>query len=132
LAQGIPARLTRPELRRFGLSLGAAFLALAGLLWWREHLAAATFAGVLGTGLALAGLVIPGRIGAVYRAWMGFALALSRVTTPVFMAVLYFVVLTPIGVLRRLFGGNPLTARHRPATVWVPRAQPRGDLERRF
>lgn len=132
MAQGIPARLTHAELRRFGATVGVAFLALGSLLWWRDHLVAAPVVGALGGLLAAAGLAVPGRLGLVYRVWMGFAVALSKVTTPVFMAILYFVVLTPIGFLRRLLGGNPLTAHHRSPSVWVPRTSPRGDLERQF
>jgi hypothetical protein len=39
---------------------------------------------------------------------MKLAHALSKVTTPIFMGIVYFVVLTPIGFIRRSFGGNPL------------------------
>jgi hypothetical protein len=87
---------------------------------------------VIAGALTLGGLVIPGSLGPVYRAWMGFAHALSRVTTPIFMGIVYFLVITPIAVIRRAVGGNPLRA-HRGATGWVNRKDdPRGDLSRQF
>ena len=58
----------------------------------------------LGIVLVLAGLVVPRLLGKVYAGWMGFALVLSKVTTPIFMGVIYFVVLTPTGFLMRMFG----------------------------
>ena len=43
---------------------------------------------------------------------MGLAHAISKVTTPIFMGVVYFVVITPIGFIRRrAFGSNPLSPR---------------------
>ena len=47
-------------------------------------------------------------LGPVERAWMGLAHAISKVTTPIVMGVMYLLVLTPVGLLRRRFGGNPL------------------------
>ncbi len=132
MAQGSPARLTAPEGRKFAFTLAAAFGVLAALLWWRERATASTVLGTVAALFALAGLVLPGRLGPVYRAWMGFAHALSRVTTPIFMAVVYFVVITPIALLRRAFGGNPLRA-HQGESGWVDRdREPRGDLTRQF
>jgi hypothetical protein len=65
---------------------------------------------------------------------MAFAVAISKVTTPIVMGVLYFVVITPVGLVMRLFGHNALTRSRTPASVWVRRAPSarRGDLERQF
>lgn len=132
MAEGSPARLSPAEGRKFAFTLGAAFGALAGLLWWREHPIAAAVLGGVAAAFGAGGLFVPGRLGPVYRAWMGFAHAISRVTTPIFMGVVYFLVITPIGFVRRIIGGNPLRA-HRGESGWVDRrVQPRGDLTRQF
>jgi Saxitoxin biosynthesis operon protein SxtJ len=132
LAQASPARLTAAEGRTFALTLAAAFGGLAGLLWWRERPAIAVpFLGVAGA-FALAGLLFPARLGPVYRGWMGLAHAISRVTTPIFMGVVYFLVITPVGLVRRAIGRNSLRA-HQGSTGWVDRqGSPRGDLSRQF
>lgn len=130
---GVPARLSPAEGRKFAFTVGAAFLGLAALFWWRGHPFPMRAAGAIGALLVLAGLVIPGRLGPVHRAWMGLAHAISKVTTPVFMGLLYFMVLTPAGILRRTLGRNPLV---RPAgpSYWIARdaAHRRSDLERQF
>ena len=132
MAHGIPARLSPAEGRKFALTVGAAFVALAGITWWRGHERFATVAGALGAAFLLAGLLAPGQLGLIYRGWMAFGLALSKITTPIFMGIVYFVVITPIGVLRRAFGKNALIARGT-TTVWATRdLQASSDLNRQF
>jgi hypothetical protein len=65
--------------------VGGAFVALAGVAWWRGRHTIAIGLGALGTTLGLLGLLVPTRLGPVNRAWMGLATLLSRVTTPLFM-----------------------------------------------
>jgi hypothetical protein len=132
LAHGSPARLTASEGRKFAFTLATAFGALAALLWWRERRTVAAVLGVVAAAFAVAGVLLPGRLGPVHRGWMGLAHVISRVTTPIFMGVVYFLVITPVGVLRRALGGNPLRA-HQGSSGWVDRqASPRGDLTRQF
>ena len=74
---------------------------------------------------------MPGRLGPLYRAWMGLALLLSKVTTPILMAIIYFAVITPIGLLLRVFGRDPLAGGGR----WMARAAGAPDpkrMERQF
>jgi hypothetical protein len=122
------------ELRKFGLLVGGAFLALAGLLFWRQKATAVvTPFAIIGALLVVLGLAAPRLLALVYKGWMRFAVALSKITTPIFMGVIYFVILTPIGALMRLFGRNPLR-RDQGGTDWVTRpATARGSaLDRQF
>jgi hypothetical protein len=132
LAERVPARLSPAEGRKFGLTVGAAFAVLAGITWWRDHeLLLRAFAGISGA-LILAGLVVPARLGPVFRAWMGLALLISRVTTPIFLAIVYFLVIAPVGLLMRLLGRNPL--RHEPegGSLWLSRPKERGTMSNQF
>ncbi len=115
-------RLTTAEGRRFGLTVGLAFAVFAGVAWWRAHPTASTVLGSLGAVLILAGLLIPTMLGPVERGWMGLAHLISKVTTPIVMGLMYLLVLTPVGFLRRSFGGNPLV--HAPAERSYWRARP--------
>jgi hypothetical protein len=139
VAERISARLSgRPwsaaEGRRFGLTLGAAFALLGGLLWWRGHAVAALASIALATVVAAAGLVIPTRLEPVERAWMKLAHALSWVTTPLFMGVVYFLVITPTGMVRRSLGRSALRRPRSAPSYWVARdiTARRSDLERQF
>ena len=135
MAAAIPARLTTAEGRRFGLTVGLAFLALAAVAWWRGRIPAEVGFGTLGALLVLAGLVIPTRLGPVLRAWMGLAHAISKVTTPVFLGVVFYGVVTPVAMLMRLFGARPLAQPERGTSGWVaraPEARRRLDMQRQF
>ncbi len=131
----VPARLSPAEGRRFGLTVGAAFVALAGALWWRGHGAAASVPAACGILLGLAGLVAPTRLGPLQRAWMRVASALSKVTTPIFLGVAYFGVIAPMGLLLRVSRRNALRRLPPQPSFWIPReasARRRRDMERLF
>jgi hypothetical protein len=138
LAHGIPARLTgwtAAEGRKFAFTVGAAFLVLAGIVWWRDHVTVAIVFASVGAALGLAGLVAPGKLGPVYRAWMKLALLISKVTTPIFMGVTYFLVLAPVGMFMRLLGRNPMARKPADGSFWITRPDGparRGDLKRQF
>src|SRR5688500_11375622 len=132
VAHPVPARLTAAAGRAFGLTVGIAFLALGALVAWRGHAVAAAALGLLGAVLSLAGLLIPHRLGPVQRSWMALAVAMSKVTTPIVMGVVYFLVLTPMGILRRTLGHDPLVPPLE-GTRWFARsAETRSDLTRQF
>jgi hypothetical protein len=133
LAAGIPARLTPAEGRKFGFTVGGAFLVLSGIMWWRQHETPMYLFIGLGSLLILGALVIPGKLGPVYRGWMKFGEAISKVTTPIFMGIVFFGVLTPTAFIKRLFGGNKLVPNRAAATYWQDRGENRrGDLKRQF
>lgn len=120
------------EGRKFGLLVGGVLVLLALLWLWRGRaIASVATAGAIGVLLVAAGLVAPARLEQPYRWWMAFARILSRVTTPIFMAVMYYGLLTPVALLRRAIGGNPLVARSTDG-FWVERNARRGSMERQF
>jgi len=125
--------LSPAEGRKFGLTVGASFVVVTGMLWWRGHEIPMFLTAGLGLVLVLAGLAIPGRLGPARAAWMGLAQLIAKVTGPVFMGIVYFLVLTPAGGLVRLFTGNPLARQHGSGTTWVTRTVgQRTDMRRQF
>ena len=133
MAERVSARLTPSEGRRFAFPVGGAFLVLAAISLWRGHYWPPRILGGLGVILLLAGVVLPGRLGPVSRAWMGLAHLLSKITTPIFLGVVYFVVMTPIGLIRRLMGKNPLRHRAPDGSYWMsPPSGGRSDLTTQF
>lgn len=125
---------TAPQGRRFALTVGAAFLVFAGVAWWRGHPALTGALGALGGILAVLAMAAPSRLGPIERGWMALAHAISKVTTPIVMGVMYLLVLYPVGVLRRVIGGNPLEHRVHDASYWQHRAPSgrRSSMQRQF
>jgi hypothetical protein len=133
VAHQVPARLTTRERRKFGLTVGIAFLVIAGISRWRGHDVAPLILASIGAALFVAGIVLPQVLGPVYRWWMGLARVLSKVTTPIFMGIVYFLVLTPIGILRRVFGSTPIEAKARDGSYWMPhQSSSQGSMTRQY
>ena len=134
MASRVSARLTKAEGRQFAFTVGAAFVALAAVAWWRGRPSACGVLGGLGLLLIVAGLTIPAQLGPIQRAWMGLAHLISKVTTPVFLGVVFFLAITPVGWLMRLFGSRPLRRPPGP-TAWItraPEARRSLDMHRQF
>lgn len=129
----VPARLSASEGRKFAFTVGAAFAVLGAVVWWRGLTTAAQVFGGLAGLLLVLGTVVPSKLGPVQRAWMGLALLISKVTTPIFMGVVYFVVVTPISLGMGVFGKRPLRVRPA-ASYWKerPEGARRSDLTRQF
>jgi hypothetical protein len=118
---GVPQSSKR-ELRKFGLTVGPAFLALGAISAWRGHVIAPRVLWTLGTFLVVPGLVAPRILGPVQRAWMAFAERLGTFNTRLILGLLFYVVFTPVGFVMRLFR-DPMTRSLRDGAPshWVRR-----------
>lgn len=115
--------------RDFGLLVGGVLLAFGG--WWlyRGKYAALSYL-LLASGatLVLLGALRPQLLVVPNRLWMGLAEAMGFVMTRVILGVVYFLFVTPIGIVRRLFGGDPLGRRaKRTESYWKPYTERRRD-----
>ena len=119
--------------RRFGLVVGAVFAALGG--WWLirgKFQPAAPYVLGLGALLVLLGLVFPRALVIPNRLWMGLAEALSFVMTRVILGLVFCLLVTPIGLLRRMLGGDPLRRRAGPAQSYWTRYSSRQSNARHY
>jgi hypothetical protein len=110
------------EDRRFGFVVGSAFGLLGAVLFfWRHRVAAGSAFAGLGALLVVLALVAPVLLAAPHRLWMAFARGMGRVNTAVFLSIIFFLVLTPLGFLMRILGRDELRRRRAaPGTMWVP------------
>lgn len=105
---------------------------LAAVALWREHGVVATVLGSAAGVFLLGGLLLPTRIGPLQDAWMALARGISRITTPIVMGIIYFFVITPMGLLRRNLGRHPLRRPLHDGSYWVTRPESASDLKRQF
>lgn len=122
--------------RAFGLVF-VVVLALIGLApiwrgtsprWWSLALAAALF---------VVASLIPRVLSPLNWLWFKLGLLLHAVVNPVVMALLFFTTVTPIGLIMRAMGKDPLRLRRDPAatTYWIERRPPgpeAGTMPRQF
>lgn len=131
------ARETPRNLRVFGAVLAAllAWLALRGTSLRHPSWAALTpgalaLLAVAGTCLLLA-LAAPLSLIVIYRPWMRVARVLGRVSSTVLLGLVFFAVVTPLGLVMRLFGWDPFGLRRpRDASFWHRRDPSLDDGQR--
>lgn len=106
--QAIP-ELDRRGLREFGLVTGAAIVVIFGLFFpWMLGLDWPLWPWIVAAPLWLLALVRPSWLRWTYRAWMRFGLLASRVTTPLLLGIVFFVMISPMAMVRRLRGKDPM------------------------
>lgn len=122
---GREAKVEGSSDRSFGAVFAAVF-AIVGL-WpltggggvriWSLGIAAA---------FALAALARPGLLAPLNRLWMRFGLLLHRVVSPLVMGMLFYLTVTPTGMLMRALGKDPLRLRRDPGaqSYWIERDPP--------
>ena len=127
--------LDRKGLRNFALSNGAIIAVLFGIfLPWLFEFGRPVWPWILALALAVAGLTIPMSLRPVYRGWMRFALLLSKITTPIIMGIIYYLVITPIGLFRRLFARDAMARNKDDSSSYrvASRKPAPGSLKRPF
>lgn len=106
----------------FGLVVGGVFILLG--LWWlyRGKFVGAAYALVpLGVLLILLALLTPRALVYPNKVWMFVGECLSFVSTRIILALVFFLVITPIGLVKRLLGWDPLHRRsRREESYWRP------------
>ena len=124
----IRAVVTLSEDRKFGWTVGGVFAVLGALLFWRHRTTAGTVAASLGGTLLLLAAVAPALLAAPHRGWLAFARILGRVNSAIFLFLTFFLVLTPLGFVLRLFGRDELRRRGKaPQSMWTPYPERNGD-----
>jgi hypothetical protein len=116
--------ISTKSLRKFGLSVGAVFCLLALWMFLKNHFPLPlTILGIVGVLLMVMGLIVPKALKEIYKVWMGMAFAIGWVVSRILLAILFFLVITPIGFIAHLFGNEFMdikTNRVRD-TYWVRR-----------
>lgn len=106
--------MPRRTILRFAIVVSGALLLLA---WVQRGRGAPPWLwlGMLGIAvvLTLCALIAAPRLAPVYRGWMRFGEALAWVNTRVLLTLVFFLVVTPIGLVMRLFRRSPMATRPR-------------------
>ena len=123
------------ELRQFGLMFFPAFLAMIAWITYRatgSWIVPSICLGLAVLSLAL-GAMAPAAMRSIWIVTMYVTFPIGFVISHVLMAIVYYLVVTPAGLLLRLFKGDPLQRSADPAakSYWIRRPdQP--DSERYF
>lgn len=112
-----------PSERSFGLLFAA--VAAAAMLWcaWRGFICLAVLFAAASLALAAAAVRVPSLLAVPNRLWFRLGMLLNKVVSPVVLGAMFFLVVTPVGLIRRMMGGDALRLKLRTpeATYWVER-----------
>jgi predicted acyltransferase len=97
----------KKELRKFAITISVALGVFGGLVLWRKGQAGLILLAI-GVVIFLAGLVWPKSLALLHKAWMALALALGFIMSHIILALVYYVVLTPIGFIMKIVRRDPL------------------------
>ena len=106
--------------RSFGLSVGGVLVAIALFLAWRGRIERATILGSIGAALVILGLTAPKLLKYPSMVWWKFAMALGYVNARVILTIAFAIVLTPVGLVWRLTGHDPLARKRQHWRGWTP------------
>jgi hypothetical protein len=130
------AAVTDAQARKSALLVAAVLLGIAAWNLYRGRTTVVFVLGGLGAALVLAGLFVPAAARAFHVAWMRFAVVLGHVNSRVLLTLVYYLLVTPYGVVSRLARRDPLRRRApRGESYWVERKktrQAREGFERLF
>jgi hypothetical protein len=112
--------LDNAGLRRFGLMCAVFFSVIFGLFFpWLLKAPFPKWPWVIAAVLVPWSLVAPGSIRPFYNAWMRLSLVIGGVMNYVILGIVFFIVMTPIGFVMRIFGHDPMRrAFDRAATTY--------------
>ena len=125
---------SKRELRWFGLSILLFFALIGGIVWWRtESLTAPIILWSIGAAMCVVYYAIQPFRRPLYLGFMYAVFPIGWTISHAVLALLYYLLFTPIGLIIRLFGRDPMQRRldRSAATYWVPHNQDR-DAGRYF
>lgn len=108
-----------PE-RSFGVSVGGVLVLLAGILLWRHRVLRAEVLGGVGAVLLVLGLIAPALLKYPSKYWWKFSRALGHVMARVWLTALFLLILTPVNLVWRMIGRDPLVRRRDKWPGWSP------------
>lgn len=111
--------------RSFGFTFSV-LLACVGLWPLMRGRTVRGWALIVAAAFLLAALARPRVLAPVNRLWLRFGLLLHACISPIIMGLVFYTTLTPIGLVRRMLGKDPLRLRfdRDAVTYWIERHPP--------
>lgn len=123
--------VTDSQARKTSLIVAGVLLLLAAWNFYRGRMTVVYVLGGIGCALLIIALLLPPVARAFHTLWMRLASILGYVNSRVLLTLLYYLFMTPYGLISRIMGRDPLDRRG-PAreTYWIEREQTRQTREK--
>ena len=119
------------KIRDFGITFFVILALIGGALLYKGHGHGYLLIG-LGVLFLVAGLWVKSSLRALYKVWMGLAVVIGFFMSRIVLCVLFYVVLTPLGLVMRAFGKDLLNERwdHEAKSYWIRKESQPFDKKR--
>jgi len=126
--------ISKKILRKFGLLVGGVFLLLGLLIYYSSQGLIGIIFLIVGALLFLLGFVFPNSLPDVYEIWMGLALALGWIVSRLLLIILFYLGITTVAFIARIFGKKFLDTKFRDgkASYWVKRDDSKADYSKMY
>jgi Saxitoxin biosynthesis operon protein SxtJ len=108
-------RSDNAELRNFGLLFGAFLATLFGVIPLVRHHFMPAWPWIVAALLGLLAFLVPAALVYPHRLWIHLGSALGWLNTRVLLSLVYLLIVVPIALLMRWFGGDPMVRKFEPA-----------------
>jgi large-conductance mechanosensitive channel len=111
--------------RVFGCTVGAILMVIGAAKAFMAGALTAVAIAILvpGAVLVLLGIVAPSRLSALNRLWLKLGAVIAKIVNPIVMALLFYLVISPMALVMRLAGKRPLrlVPDRTAASYWIAR-----------
>ena len=103
-------KTSKKDIRSFGITIGIILFIISTTLFYYDKSSYHIIA-YIGGGFIASGTIIPILLKPIYILWMIFAVILGWVMTRVILSIVFYFIMTPIGLLTRLLGEDFLALK---------------------
>ena len=123
-------RIDGPSDRSFCYTFAVIGFVFAGISFWKGGNYWPWLAGGASI-FGAVGLLAPHIFAPLNRVWFRIGMLLHKIMTPLIMGVVFFAVITPIALIMRLLGKQPLDLKYDPEapSYWIERKPPGPEAE---
>jgi hypothetical protein len=114
-----------PTNRKFGWFFSAVFSAVTVYAYWRGWSTVSLVTLTAAILFAIATLLSPQLLAPLNRLWYGLGMLLGKIMSPIVLGLIFFVLITPVSLVTRLFGRDELKLQKRSVeSYWTDRSPP--------
>tara|TARA_B100001989_G_scaffold250031_1_gene226396 strand:- start:870 stop:1280 length:411 start_codon:yes stop_codon:yes gene_type:complete len=101
---------TKKDFKHFGLTIGL-ILFLIGVFLYYKEIESSLYIFTIGTIFIFLALIAPSILKPIYKIWMVFAVVIGWIMTRLILSILFYTIITGIGILTRLIGKDFLNLK---------------------
>ncbi|SVD24112.1 uncharacterized protein METZ01_LOCUS376966 [marine metagenome] len=121
-----------PSNKKFGLFFSTIFFLIGGYAFYNNQIIVAVIFLVVSCALLLISFVAADYLIKLNILWFKLGILISRVVSPIVLGLIFFVLISPIAILTRMFGRDILQLKKKVVSSYWIKREPRGPLPESF